>query len=188
MGEFRPRGPARLPALAAFSAAFIVMSTLMLSVVWSIGEDVGRMSAGVRRVSLLAIGAAIALDESRRLHRRERFAFGLARQAPQGWRYNEPLAPVFWGLDTGMVVTTFRSTCFTWAAIAYLLLEDSPPVAATGYGLGFCLPLAVVSLLPDHGAPFQRGRRHAATLKAMRMVSIPLVLVATAAPVTRGWQ
>ncbi|QKW34523.1 hypothetical protein HUT06_11205 [Actinomadura sp. NAK00032] len=78
------------------------------------------------------------------------------RQTPQQYFYRlGPTRGAFlWGLDTGLVVTTFRVTSLTWAALAVTLLGLVPWWAGVAYAAGFVLPSAVfVLLVPPRSDP-----------------------------------
>ncbi|MBO2459000.1 hypothetical protein [Actinomadura violacea] len=73
----------------------------------------------------------------------------LRRQTPQAYFYRlGPARGAFlWGLDTGLVVTTFRVTSLTWGALAVTVLGLVPWWAGVAYAAGFLVPSAVLILL-----------------------------------------
>jgi hypothetical protein len=81
-------------------------------------------------------------------------AFGLRvpmwhRQTPRHifFRYGPAKAALFWGLDSGLVFTTFRVTSLSWAALALTLLGLTPWWSGLAYGLGFVVPFVILTLL-----------------------------------------
>lgn len=70
------------------------------------------------------------------------------RQTPK--RYMDQHAPATaafaWGLDTGLVFTTFRVTSLSWAALAVTALGLVPWWIGAAYALGFCVPLLIATL------------------------------------------
>ncbi|MEU6035896.1 hypothetical protein ABZ801_10840 [Actinomadura sp. NPDC047616] len=73
----------------------------------------------------------------------------LRRQTPQQYffRYGAARGALLWGLDTGLVVTTFRVTSLTWASLTVTLLGLVPWWAGIAYAAGFVLPSAVFVLV-----------------------------------------
>jgi hypothetical protein len=75
------------------------------------------------------------------------------RQTPRGLsgRYSLRVTGLLWGLDTGTVVSTFRSSAASWAALTLTFAGWAPWWIGIGYGVGFSLPLAflVATYSPD---------------------------------------
>ncbi|MFI6458345.1 hypothetical protein ACIBF6_43210 [Streptosporangium amethystogenes] len=74
------------------------------------------------------------------------------RQTPQQhfYRFGPTRGALLWGLDTGLVLTTFRVTSLTWAALGVTLFGLVPWWAGLAYALGFTLPsFAMVALVPQ---------------------------------------
>ncbi len=81
----------------------------------------------------------------------------LRRQTPKNivLMHGERRAAVAWGLDAGLVFTTYRTSSISWALLALGLLGASPWWAGLGYSAGFLVPLVLgCSLAPawDRGA------------------------------------
>lgn len=72
-----------------------------------------------------------------------------ARQTPRHlfFRYGPAVGALLWGLDTGAVVTTFRVSSLSWAALSLAVLGLAPWWSGIAYGLGFILPLWFVTLV-----------------------------------------
>jgi hypothetical protein len=67
-------------------------------------------------------------------------------------RRHRPLAvATFWGLDTGLVVTTIRVAAVSWAALYLAALDFSPGWTGLAYGLGFIAPFFLLLLRPQLG-------------------------------------
>lgn len=71
------------------------------------------------------------------------------RQTPKGLedRHGPVTAALLWGLDAGLVVTTFRVTSLSWAALAVAALGLVPWWSGLVYALGFVVPLGAMILL-----------------------------------------
>ena len=70
------------------------------------------------------------------------------RQTPKQLfnRYGPGKAALLWGLDTGLVFTTYRVTSLSWAALAITALGLVPWWSGLLYALGFVLPVLVLVL------------------------------------------
>lgn len=68
------------------------------------------------------------------------------RQTPRTLvgRIPEPLAGLLWGLDTGSVLSTYRASAASWAALSLTLAGIAPSWVGLLYACGFCLPLAII--------------------------------------------
>ncbi len=119
------------------------------------------------------------------------------RQTPQQhfFRRGPVAGALLWGLDTGLVVTTFRVTSMTWVAIAVSLLGLVPWWAGVFYAAGFVIPsivmIAVVPYRPDRAdrlepiwvidrvsafEPFVRGAAKV-VFAAMAVASIAIAVI-----------
>jgi hypothetical protein len=68
---------------------------------------------------------------------------------------------LLWGLDTGLMVTTFRVTSLTWATLALAVLGLLPWWAGVAYAAGFVIPIAVLVLLvPARHNPGRAAEAH----------------------------
>jgi hypothetical protein len=70
------------------------------------------------------------------------------RQTPKWfmYRFGDRRSALFWGLDAGLVGTTFRVTSLSWAALVLTLLGPLPWWAGIVYALGFVLPELIFDL------------------------------------------
>jgi hypothetical protein len=70
------------------------------------------------------------------------------RQTPRSLyhRFGPVGGALLWGLDTGLVVTTFRVTSLSWAALALTALGLLPWWTGLLYAAGFTLPAAALVL------------------------------------------
>jgi hypothetical protein len=70
----------------------------------------------------------------------------MRRQTPVSLsgRFPKPLAGFLWGADTGLVVTTFRASGASWAALALTASGWGPWWTGAAYAGGFCIPLGLL--------------------------------------------
>jgi hypothetical protein len=79
----------------------------------------------------------------------------LRRQTPRSLsgRFSYPITGLLWGVDTGTVLSTFRASAASWAALALSFAGWGSWWTGIAYAAGFCLPLAVfVATYPVTGA------------------------------------
>jgi hypothetical protein len=71
------------------------------------------------------------------------------RQTPKWfmYRYSDRVSALLWGVDSGLVVTTFRVTSLSWAALSLTFLGIAPWWAGVIYTAGFGVPQLVVNLV-----------------------------------------
>lgn len=142
--------------VVTLAVGFATSSLLVTFFVHQIGQfffAVTRLGPTPKHVlALTALGACFLMNG-------ERFRLATPmwkRQAPQRLFYMfGPIRGAFlWGLDTGLMVTTFRITSLTWATLSLCLLGLIPWWSGTAYAVGFIVPTTVaVLLIPPRSAP-----------------------------------
>ncbi|MCW2878492.1 MAG: hypothetical protein JWQ95_2592 [Sphaerisporangium sp.] len=78
------------------------------------------------------------------------------RQTPQQHfgRLGPARGALVWGLDTGLVMTTFRVTSLSWAALGVTLFGLVPWWAGVAYAMGFTIPgIVMVTAVPPKRDP-----------------------------------
>ena len=134
---------------------FLVGALAIFSIVNGVGAALGlthlpsQWRVGLAGIALLPLVAA------------DLRAIAIATYCPIGWRRQTPrilirrcripIAAGVWGLDTGLVVTTFRVAAISWGALLLTALGLSPRWAGLAYGLGFTLPFLVLIMRPRLG-------------------------------------
>lgn len=125
---------------------FTISAVLTYGLVHLIGS--GLRGTGARIAACAVLLACMAIDSGK---------FGLRtpmlrRQTPREHftRFGAAKGAFLWGLDTGLVLTTFRVTSLTWAALGVTLFGLVPWWAGLFYALGFTLPsMVMVALVPS---------------------------------------
>lgn len=146
--------PDRRPALL-LGLGFAISAVATYAALSALGALVlgpARSSRTAWLVAALVLLVLVALDAG---------LFGLRtptlrRQTPQTWmyRFGEGTSAFLWGLDAGTVVSTFRFTSLSWAALAVTVLGLVPWWAGAAYALGFVLPELLLNLaLPARPKP-----------------------------------
>jgi hypothetical protein len=140
---------------AAFSTAFVVAAVAIFAV-----ASIGAHALGVTLLPLhwrLALAGAglvlLAAADLRALSRSSYCPIGWRRQTPRVLlrRYHMFVVATLWGLDTGLVVTTFRVAAVSWAALYIAALGLAPGWTGLAYGLGFTSPFLVLLFRPNLG-------------------------------------
>jgi hypothetical protein len=78
------------------------------------------------------------------------------RQTPKWfmYRFGNRRSALFWGLDAGLVATTFRVTSLSWAALSMTLFGHTPWWTGVVYAMGFVVPQLIFDLaVPRRHAP-----------------------------------
>jgi hypothetical protein len=154
-----PSFPIARNPLLTLAAGFTVSAVGAYSLVSAVGVGVlGNLSAtAVTRLVGAAVLVAFLLVDAG--------VFGFStpmcrRQTPRQLyaRHGPTAAALMWGLDAGLVVTTFRVTSLSWAGLAVTLLGLVPWWSGLAYAAGFIVPMVIVVLAVPR-APEPTDRR-----------------------------
>jgi hypothetical protein len=135
----------RFPAV--LGVAHIAMAGVMVATLYQIGT----VSAGLLpRSAALAICTAAVLFvigvDVRAAHHNT-YSIGLKRQTAKVLAHNPDrpwwVTPLFWGLDTGLVWSTFRVSGASWILLLGALLNVAPQWSGLVYGAFFGIPLLI---------------------------------------------
>ena len=140
--------PLRRP-VAALAAGFTTSAFIVTAVVHALGAALTgglHLSVSVRIAVASVFLVGFALLDSGKL------PFGTPmwrRQTPKRLHYmfGATRGALLWGIDTGLMVTTFRVTSLTWATLTLAFLGLLPWWAGLAYAAGFVVPAAVLILL-----------------------------------------
>jgi hypothetical protein len=141
-GQMPDRRPVVLLSVGFTLSALMVYATLSLVGARVIGH--ARIGAGIWLLAAALLAVLLVVDTG---------AFGLRapswrRQTPKRLLYQlgSSRSAFMWGLDAGLVVTTFRVTSLSWAALTVTVLGLVPWWVGIAYALGFTVPLGVMML------------------------------------------
>ncbi|MDT0543142.1 MULTISPECIES: hypothetical protein [Streptomyces] len=147
--------------------AHIAAAGFMVALLYQVGSvTFGHFGYDVRMVMCGAAAVAgIVLDA--RAIKRGTFTVGLRRQTAKtlsddsgdtpGW-----VTPLLWGLDTGLVWTTFRMSSASWVLLVSALLTVVPQWGGLVYGVFFGIPLIIATMIGDP-AGIGRPRKYSLT-------------------------
>jgi hypothetical protein len=151
----------RVSVATVFAGSFLLAA---MAVFWAVATVGARL--GVDRITLesrLALGAALLLSmvmvDLRAMRASTYCPIGWRRQTPRGMlrRHHQLLVATFWGIDTGLVVTTFRVAAVSWGALMLAGLNLSPRWVGAAYALGFLVPFTVLTLRTRLGSAARAG-------------------------------
>jgi hypothetical protein len=127
--------------------SFVAAATLVVAVASEIGRMLGGGLPDGVVLAVVTVSAAVGVAVDIRSSVTGGLAPGISRQTAErlphvsrgpGW-----VVPVLWGLDTGLVLTTFRVSFASYLMLILALAGLMPVWAGAAYGLAFALPLAV---------------------------------------------
>lgn len=142
----------------------------------------------VLRALLLVVVAAWAMvQDCSALRRRTGISCGLARQTPKGvaQAVAQPwwVVAVVWGVDTGLIWSTFRVSALSWVLLIGVVIGSAPAWSGVAYGLSFgtALLLGLYILPAGHlgrvgSAYASRGGQYAQAIGVV--LSVMLIVVA----------
>lgn len=113
--------------------------------VWLVGQQFTSTSSKLA-VALTTAIALVGVATDLWAVRSGTFSVGLARQTPKSLLHlgeHAWLTPFIWGLDTGMVWSTYRVSFCSWLLLAMTLVGLAPPWIGAVYGLSFAGPLVL---------------------------------------------
>ncbi|MFF0316793.1 hypothetical protein ACFYPH_19465 [Micromonospora sp. NPDC005252] len=147
--------------VAVLSVAHIAMAGFVTASLYQVGTlFAGRLDAQLT-VGLCLVAALVAAAFDVHAIRTDSYAPGLRRQTSKelGHRENIPwwVPPMIWGLDTGLMWSTFRVSATTWVLLVAALLNVAPQWSGLVFGGAFTGPL-VVAILAGHGSVSDLGR------------------------------
>lgn len=127
------------------AAGFLLSSSTVFGLLNVLGRQlpVRQQNTYVLLVSFASL-VALALDVyNYRLGKR--WSFGVRRQTPRAlwYRRDRRKVALMWGLDTGIVVSTFRVTALSWVALLATFLLRPGASSVFIYGVAFVLPQLV---------------------------------------------
>jgi hypothetical protein len=125
--------------------AFAGSSFLVFAALGAMGLGAGHMPAiGRAWIAIVVLLSALALDLYSLL-RRTWCPVTVRRQTPKHilLRFGARRAAIAWGLDTGLVFTTYRMSSISWALLVLDVVGVAPWWLGVGYAAGFLVPLVL---------------------------------------------
>lgn len=150
MGSVDTRATTKL--LLPLSLGFVISATLVTATLTAVGVAWTTAAVAVpAAVALLLMLAVLELTPVRKSL--------LLRQTPRTLPgvFGSTWGGLAWGLDTGAMLTTFRTSFGTYATLGLCLLGFGSAWSGVAYACGFCVPLALA--IYGFPPPFRSTRR-----------------------------
>lgn len=127
---------------------FAVGFTASSLVVFATASSIGRLAAETVPAEVRVVGVLAALLTSMAIDgytikRKTWCPVTPNRQTPKMiyYRHGARRAALAWGLDTGLIVTTYRVSSISWALLLLALMGVTPWWVGLAYSAGFVVPL-----------------------------------------------
>ncbi len=173
-----------------FGFGFFISSTLSFVLLAWIGERMLEQADAQLSAVLFGVVCTLVIVVDLRNSRRGIYrSLGPTRQTPQ-LLGRMPAGPLLWGLDTGVPLTTVRSTVLPVVAIAAMLFGYGAWWFGALYAMGFVAALCLVCELRvstwDRSEPLGAMRTMSQQLPRLRSVGVAIAMVVVAIAVGEG--
>jgi len=133
----------QLTEVVSLAVAYVVSATFIVFVVSSLAPLVRAVTTEQMLFAGAIVACSIGIVVDVWAMRRRALSFGLPRQTPKALLYlgeHAWIAPIVWGLDTGLIWTTFRVSFTSWILLFMAATGLAPAWSGVVYGLAFALP------------------------------------------------
>jgi hypothetical protein len=141
----------RFPAVLAL--ARITAAGLVVALLYQIGSVTAAHLPRRAALVVCVVAALAALVADVRAIRHRSYSVGLSRQTAKALAHQPDrpwwITPLFWGLDTGLIWSTFRVSAASWVLLLSALLNVAPQRSGLVYGAFFAIPLLVAVCLDE---------------------------------------
>lgn len=163
---------------AVLAGAHIAMASLVVAVVYQVGTLFSGYVARPLALAICAGAAVVASCVDVRAVVRNTYTVGLRRQTAKVLAHDPDrpwwVTALLWGLDTGLIWSTFRVSCTSWVLLLSALLNVAPQWSGFAYGIFFGVPLLVAVMLPE---PETYARPDGWPLRAVQLAGMALLVV-----------
>jgi hypothetical protein len=176
-----------------FSLAFTASAASIFAVCWLTGQSLAPgyhlLPDGVLSVAILC--PLIVLEVAEAAAGAPTCAVTVSRQTPRSvlWSAEARRTARAWGLDTGSVVSTYRVSAASWAALALVLTGEGPAWLGAIYALAFAVPLVVLTTSAAYVPSLRRAfteTRGTPRVRWLRTLAT-LVMVAVVVGLANQW-
>lgn len=134
--------------------AHIAAAGFMVALLYQVGTVTFGHLPHSARLATCAVAAVMGIVLDARAIKRGTFTVGLRRQTAKTLSDDSGAAPTWvtpllWGLDTGLVWTTFRMSSASWVLLISAVLTLVPQWGGLVYGVFFGIPLIIATMIGD---------------------------------------
>ncbi|GII95823.1 hypothetical protein [Sinosporangium siamense] len=131
----------------------IAMAGFFVALIHQVGSVTAAYLPRDTAIAICVAATLIAIGVDFHAIRNNTYSIGLKRQTAKSLAHQEGrpwwLTPLMWGLDTGMIWSTFRVSCTSWVLLLSALLNVAPQWSGLVYGLSFGVPLLAVVIMEN---------------------------------------
>jgi hypothetical protein len=175
-----------------FAVAFAASSFAVFGLAGAIGLTAARVLPVTAKdaAACAALSVALLID-AHSLWKKRWCPVTLRRQTPKDilHRLGARRAAIAWGLDTGLVFTTYRVSFLSWALLGLAVLGVTPWWAGLGYAAGFLVPLLIGCslgpMMPGDDGTIAIAHLLTARSSVARTVCVVSLMIAVAIVVAR---
>jgi hypothetical protein len=129
------------------------MAGLVVALVYEIGTIVTGYLPRQAALAICVAATVVAIGLDVPAVRHNTYTVGLKRQTAKILAHDPDrpwwVTPLFWGLDTGLIWSTFRVSCTSWVLLLSAFLHVAPQWSGLAYGMLFGVPLLVAVSIGD---------------------------------------
>lgn len=166
---------------ATLAAAHIAMAAFMVMLIYQVGTVLADYVSRPVALAMLSVVVVIAVAVDLRAAWKRSYSFGLKRQTAKSLAHRDGqpwwITPLFWGLDTGFIGSTFRVSATSWVLLVGAFLNVFPQWSGMVYGIFFGVPLLIEVLKGEREFRPPPSVRIIQTIGVMMMAMLPLALM-----------
>lgn len=138
--------------LALLVTAHLATAATLLAIVAELGRALVSPIAPAMSIGAVAAVATLGAFIDLRAISRRSFSLGPPRQTAKALAHAGLewwTVPLLWGMDTGLIWTTYRVSFCSWLLLLFAVLGMAPVWIGIAYGLAFGIPLVAIIAVPD---------------------------------------
>lgn len=133
--------------------AHIAAAGFIVGLLHELGAGLSRFITPTASIAVCGLAAIAGVGIDAHAARRGTYSIGLKRQTSKELGHDGTrqwwVTPLLWGIDTGLIWSTFRVPSASWVLLMGALLNVMPQWSGIVYGLFFGVPLVVAVSIGD---------------------------------------
>lgn len=132
--------------------AHVATAATLLAIVAELGRAIVSPIAPAMGIVALAAAATLGVFIDVGAISRRSFSLGPRRQTAKALAHAGLewwAVPLLWGIDTGLIWTTYRVSFCSWLLLLFAVLGMAPVWIGIAYGLAFSIPIALIIIVAD---------------------------------------